>query len=333
MAHNLNFNKGRYSFASAIQPAWHGLGQILDHRMTAAEAIENANLSFEVEKRPIYTSMEDLKTEQIQVYNRLDVDTHFATIRTDTNEVLGVVGSKYEVVQNKDCFSFFDSIVEEGAAIFETAGVLGKGEKIFLTAKLPEDLIIGNDVIEQYLFLTSSHDGSGAITAAFTPTRIVCANTLKIALGRTTREVNIKHTLNAKIQLAEAATLMQIVTRKGAELEKKMNRFARVRIDDNTLMNLLKECFKPTDLQMEDASKWVSIRAEEVMNYHATHDSQLTRECKGTLYGFVNAVTGFYQNVKTYKSSETKLKSLLDGSAGRHGAKALQLAENYLVMS
>ena len=330
MAHNLNFNNGRYSFASAIEPAWHGLGQILDQRMTAKEAIENANLSFEVEKRPLYTSVEEINSSEIKVYNRLDVATHFATVRTDTNEVLGVVGNKYEVVQNRDCFAFFDSIVEEGAAIYETAGVLGKGEVIFITAKLPDNLIIGNDVIEQYLFLTSSHDGSGAITAAFTPTRIVCANTLKIALGKTSREVSIKHTLNAKVQLAMAANLMNIVTKKGKDLESLFNRFAKVRIDDTIFMHLLKECFKPTDTQIEDASKFVSIRAEEVLNYHHTHETQQGRECKGTLYGFVNAVTGFYQNQKSYKTEEAKLKSLIDGRAGSHGVKALDLATHYL---
>ena len=86
-----------------------------------------------------------------------------------------MVGKDYQVVQNRDAFSFFDSIVEGEGILYETAGALGKGERLFVTAKLPNYIWVGNDdLIEKYLFLTTSHDGFGAITAAFTPVRLVC---------------------------------------------------------------------------------------------------------------------------------------------------------------
>lgn len=98
-------------------------------------------------------------------------------MRTDNGAVLGVVGKDYQIVQNRDAFLFFDSIVGGDGIMYEIAGALGKGERIFITAKLPGYIEVGNnDLIEKYLFLTTSHDGSGSITAAFTPVRIVCAN-------------------------------------------------------------------------------------------------------------------------------------------------------------
>ncbi|HEY9340845.1 MAG TPA: DUF932 domain-containing protein [Hanamia sp.] len=131
--------------------------------------------------------------------------------RTDTETVLGVVGKDYEVVQNIDAFSFFDAIVGGDGIFYETAGALGKGERIFITAKLPDYIKVGNDdLIEQYLFLTTSHDGSGSITAAFTPVRIVCNNTLNAALCKKSNAIKIRHTANAKERLEEAHKLMGI---------------------------------------------------------------------------------------------------------------------------
>jgi len=180
MGHNLNFNNGRYSFFSVKEKAWHGLGQIVEDYPTSAEAIRNAGLDYSVEKSPLFTKGSGIVqiADGIVIQDtEIEVPNYFANIRTDNNTVLGVVGKDYHIVQNKDAFTFFDSIVGGGSGIlYQTAGALGQGERIFITAKLPNYIRIGNsdDVIEKYIFLTTSHDGSGSITAAFTPIRIVC---------------------------------------------------------------------------------------------------------------------------------------------------------------
>ena len=183
MAHQINFNQRtrKHSFMSVKEKAWHGLGQIIDRYPTSSEAIQHAGLDYIVEKRPLFTydtashlgeGSDDILIPEITVPN------FFATVRADTERVLGVVGNDYEVVQNRDAFSFFDAIVGGGDGIlYETAGALGNGERVFITAKLPDYIRVGvKDWIEQYLFLTTSHDGLGSITAAFTPIRIVCNN-------------------------------------------------------------------------------------------------------------------------------------------------------------
>ena len=210
MAHNIHFNEqtDKHSFFSVKEKAWHGLGQIVDNYPTSAEAIRFAGLDYLVEKRPMLTvgKTSNLSQEPLQTaFREIRVPDYFATMHMDTEDILGVVGKDYEVVQNVDAFSFFDSIVGGDGIQFETAGALGKGERIFITAKLPDYMIIGkDDFIEQYLFLTTSHDGYGSITAAFTPVRIVCNNTLNAALRSCSNSIKIRHTANARERLDQA---------------------------------------------------------------------------------------------------------------------------------
>src|SRR6185312_4039210 len=159
----------------------------------------------------------------------------------DNHAVLGVVGKDYEIVQNVNAFEFFDAIVGCGDGIlYETAGALGKGERIFITAKLPGYIRVGKqDMIEQYLFLTSSHDGFGSITAAFTPIRIVCNNTLNAAMRNHSNSIKIRHTERAKERLEQAHLLMGISNRLSAELESIFNHWAKVRITDPDVRKLI----------------------------------------------------------------------------------------------
>jgi phage/plasmid-like protein (TIGR03299 family) len=186
MAHDLNFNEANndYSFFSVKEKAWHKLGKIVEQYPTSAEAIKFAGLDYTVEKRPLFTvtgeefTNSSINSDIIIPATPIKVPHYFATVRNDNNAVLGVVGKDYQVVQNMDAFAFFDAIVGGGDGIlYETAGALGKGERIFITAKLPGYIRVGkDDFIEQYLMLTTSHDGFGSITAAFTPVRVVCRN-------------------------------------------------------------------------------------------------------------------------------------------------------------
>jgi hypothetical protein len=133
MAHDLNFNakNNEYSFFSVKEKAWHGLGKIVEQYPTSAEAIKFAGLDYTVEKRPLFTYDSENHTgdpETDLLIPEIEVPNYFATIRTDTEQVLGVVGKDYEIVQNINAFEFFDAIVGGGDGIlYETAGALGKG--------------------------------------------------------------------------------------------------------------------------------------------------------------------------------------------------------------
>ncbi|PTQ93944.1 phage/plasmid-like protein (TIGR03299 family) [Mucilaginibacter yixingensis] len=149
MAHNLAINpqNNEYSFFSRKEKAWHGLGTIVEDYPSSAEALKFAGLDYTVEKWPLFA-----RDPQGHIADEQDVPDRFATVRTDNNAVLGTVGKEYEIIQNVDAFTFFDSVVGGEGILYETAGALGKGERIFITAKLPDYIRVGKgDCLEKYL--------------------------------------------------------------------------------------------------------------------------------------------------------------------------------------
>lgn len=348
MAHNISFNEktGRYSFFSVNQKAWHGLGQIVEQYPTSEEAIKHAGLDYEVIKNPLYTKGSDIieTTNGIEtINNELNVPKYFASIRTDNNAVLGVVGNDYHIVQNREAFNFFDSIVEgDEGILYETAGALGSGERIFITAKLPDYIRVGNgdDVTEKYIFLTTSHDGSGSITAAFTPVRIVCQNTLNASLRSMTNVVRIKHTSGAKQRIENAHKIMGLANTLSSQLEVIFNDWTKVKVSDREVRKLIQLALCPNketfDLLKKGAEDEISTVFKNVVQdafaYAMTSDSQQMDTTKGTLFGAYNAVTGYYQNVRNYKNDEAKLQSIvMGGTAQLKSQKAFELCTSFAV--
>jgi len=329
MAHNINRNKvtGKDAFFSVKEKAWHGLGQIVQDYPTSEEAIKFAGLDYEVRKEKLFIHPSN---------DYQEVESFFATIRTDTLQMLGVVGSRYEVMQNKSAFTFFDALVSDDSGIkYETAGALGNGERIFITAKMPDVIRIGRkDDIEEYIFLTTSHDGSGSIMAAFTPVRIVCNNTLNMALQNHSNAVYIKHTANAEQKLQEAARIISISHNTSEILESMFNKWAKVRINDVELLKLIQLAMSPTkevfkavatnDSAFEFSSKFEEV-CGQVFEYAMTSPTQQMETTAGTLFGAYNAVTGYYQNVKSYKTDDAKINSILYGTGLDRTKKAFEI--------
>lgn len=336
MAHNINFNEqtGKHAFFSAKQPAWHGLGTIVQDYPTSAQAIGFAGLDYTVAKAPLFAKGADPLVS-------FAVPDQYATMRTDNNAVFGVVGKDYQIVQNADAFAFFDAIVGGGDGImYETAGALGSGERIFITTKLPGYIRVGNgdDVTEKYIFLTTSHDGSGSITAAFTPVRIVCQNTLNAALRSASNVVRIRHTAGAKERLEQAHKVMGVADTLSVQLEGIFNNWAEVKIQDNDVKKLIKLALCPNketfDLLKKGAEDELSSvyknACEAAFDYAMADDTQVMQTTKGTLFGAYNAVTGYYQNVRSFKTGEDKVKSILLGGAAQiRGQKAFDLCRDF----
>jgi len=326
MAHNLNFNEqtGQHSFFSVQQKAWHGLGKIIQDYPSSAEAIRYAGLDYEVSKEDIYTICYNSDGQRMDFTKR--IKSHFATMRKDTGDVLGVVGKDYQIVQNRDAFSFFDSIVGGDGIQYETAGALGNGERIFITAKLPDYIKVGReDLIEQYLFLTTSHDGFGSITAAFTPVRIVCANTLHAALRSHSNAIKIRHTVNAKERLDQAHRVMGISNKLSTELETIFNHWATVRITDPEVRKLIQLAMVPNKEVLQnlnagkddDLSTCFKNMVDSVYHYAMNNPAQWLKTTEGTVFGAYNAVTGYFQHVRGYKDQEAKVKSLFFGGTAQ----------------
>lgn len=315
MAHLLNRTNGKWSFAST-QVAWHGLGQVVEKAMTSKEAIELANLDYTVDKRPAYM---EINGEYIQVPKKN------VTYRTDTNDAFGIVGDRYHIVQNTEAFEFFDAIVGQNEAIFETAGCLKKGEVVFITAKLPSYIAVKDDVVDNYLVLSSSHDGTRGIQVMFTPIRVVCNNTLSAAFGNSKYRVNISHTKNASQQLREAHEIMGISNLLSNELSEIYNTMAKTKINDAQLEKFFVDSL---DLSIDEKSGELSTRANNMIStlkeYYEIGPGQ--EQFTGTVWGAYNAVTGFFQNVREYKSNEDKMSQNIFGTLHTKNNKSLKLA-------
>lgn len=337
MADNINYSRftGTHSFVSAVEPAWHRKGTILPDKFTAEEAIKYANMGYEVGLAPVYAQF---STDKNDPNRGIKVDNFFATYRKDTREVFGIVGNRYEVVQNIDAFSFFDNIVGEKKAIYETAGVLGKGETIFLTAKLPGNIVLpGDDLVEKYLVFSMSHDGTKPITALFTPTRVVCANTLAIAFSNGSHKVTIKHTRSAHDRINEAAKLMNLVHKTSDATAEILNEMVKVRINDDQLGNYIKLIFLTKDeikrlaetgdhRKAEIPTRTIGVM-EQVYDFTLKGIGQDTLTTKGTLFGAYSGIAGWLFNRKEYKNDEIRLKNLIfEGTDYKLNSTAFDLA-------
>lgn len=372
MAHNINRTNGKDSFFSVKQKAWHGLGLVLDNCPTSEEAIKFAGLDYEVGLAKLYAQVGELGGfEKIPVdvndmlrvkdktnnsfYSRAkEIKDRFATYRKDTNIPFGIVGSRYEVIQNVEAFNFFDDIVGKGEAIYETAGALGKGETIFITAKMPDFIKVKKEDIEKYLLLTMSHDGTSSITAMFTPVRVVCNNTLSAALERGGNKVTIRHTKSAKEKLAAAAQILGIANQLTIELGEVFNIMSNIDFDnsfhrENCRKSYISQVLLTSQelklLAMADnITNWYGIdnnnqyvlstrkrnMLEEVEKYTLEGCGQQTETTEGTLYGLYNGITGYFQNVKSFNNAEDKFASNIMGANSIIMEKSLNVALNYL---
>jgi len=208
MAHELDTTatgEARMAYNQNNGTPWHRLGQAHLGYMTAQEVMEKTFCDFEVVKRKVFVQDSGVGADATMK----EVPGSMATVRTDTEDVLGIVGDNYNVLQNRDAFKFFDPIVDRKEAIYDSAGVLRGGRTIWLSAKLPDSVVLpGDDVIDMYLMFANSHDATSAVRAMFTPVRVVCQNTLNMATYTGCREVRIRHDSSLEDNLREATAIM-----------------------------------------------------------------------------------------------------------------------------
>jgi phage/plasmid-like protein (TIGR03299 family) len=178
MAHEIDMTREGGAAFYAFKPAWHGLGMVLDYTPTADVAIEKAGLDWQVELAKVQYVLPTIAGMRYAT-----AEGKFVTYRADTGAALGVVGDDYTPLQNREAFAALSTVLEEAGLVYESAGSLKGGRKIWLLARDPQDILIGIDAVRKYYLLTTAHDGSAMTRILPTGTRVVCANTLAIALN------------------------------------------------------------------------------------------------------------------------------------------------------
>jgi len=243
-------------------------------------------------------------------------------------KVLGVVSQQYTPLQNREAFAFFDPIVGDGAAIYHTAGVLGDGQRIWILAKLPDDIRVKNgDISHKFLLLTNSHDGESAVMMKFTPIRVVCQNTLMMALGQG-RTIRVEHTKNVQERLREAQDLLGIIRYEFAEIERDFNEMAQVQMDDDRLGDYLGLIFpNPTDPRDRRGAERAA--RHRFWSKHFFNNGKGNREygVQDTLWAAYNGVTEYIDHRETTQTDDRRLRSLWFGNACSIKARAFRVAK------
>ncbi|MDK2965362.1 DUF932 domain-containing protein [Lacrimispora sp.] len=274
---------------------WHGLGKMVMEAPTSGEALNLAGLDWQVIQKSIKTD------------DGIPVPGFKANIRDLDERVLGVVTDRYKVVQNNEAFSFTDDLLGEGVT-YETAGSLQDGRRTWILAKLPHRYIISGDEVTPYLVFMNSHDGTGAIKAAMTPIRVVCNNTLNLALERAKRIWSTNHTGNIRGKMDDARNTLLYADLYMGELGKEIDNLNRIKLSDRQVYEYIDELFPLVDNPTEQQRKNLMQMKEDVkIRYFDAPDLQNTGK---NAYRFINAVSDFATHAKPLRERANYKESL-----------------------
>ena len=288
---------------SVREKPWHGLGKIVMTAPTSKDALRLAGLDWNVVQEPIYTEFNEV------------VEGYKANVRDSDRKVLGVVSDRYKVVQNADAFSFTDELLGKGVR-YETAGSLQEGRKVWLLARLPREYIIGGERISPYLVFSNTHDGSGSVKVAVTPVRVVCNNTLNLALDTASRSFSMVHTGNIQDKIQEAKDTLFMAESYmdclGAEFEQ-LRRQKMTDAQVKEFMELLLPIEKDsTQIQSKNILR---LREDLKKRYYDAPDLQ---KVGNNAYRFINAVSDFATHAKplrrTANYNENLFARTIDGN-------------------
>ena len=257
---------------------WHGLGTMVAEAPNSKDALRLAGLNWKVLQEPVYTENEEL----IQGYK--------ANVRDTDRKVLGVVTDRYKVIQNEEAFAFTDTLLGEGVR-YETAGSLQEGRRVWMLARLPREFIIGGERISLYMVFSNTHDGSGAVKTALTPIRVVCNNTLNLALRTAKRSWSMIHTGDISGKIEEAKNTLLLADEYMTALGQEFENLRKIKLSEKQVLDYIKSLLPMEEnyslLQKRGVEK---LRADMKMRYFDAPD---LKDVGNNGYRFVNAVSDF----------------------------------------
>lgn len=303
-------------------PPWHRKGKPVRGLATASDCIREAGLDWGVGKIPL----------RLDDTSGLPLPGRMATVRTDLQpndhqRILGIVGEEYRPLQNWEAFGFFDTIVGQGAAIYETAGAIDNGKRIWLLAKLPTTIEpVKDDVVQPYLLLANSHDGSLMVHIKFTPIRVVCQNTLAMALvEKDGRRVAIRHDRALRRNLDDAAALLGLVTSTVQKTQSAWKRMAERGLAEAEALRYFQSVFGGQPSEGQDR-RITGLKQAALENFESRSNRDLG--IQGTLWAAYNAAT--WSVDWSRNSSKDRVDDLCLGEGAQMKERALQEAEKLL---
>ena len=292
-----------YMFSGRGNVPWHGIGAVLDGELSSDEAIREARLTWTVEQKPVYA-----ESDRAQA-----IPGYVANVRSDTNEVLGIVSERYHVAQNKDVFAFADDLIGNGRVpcTYETAGSLFNGRRVFMLVNMPKGRIV-EDEYHPYLCLSNAHDGSACLQVLLTGIRVVCNNTLSAALHTARRKISIRHLSFMERRKDEVLMAMGAASKYFRDLEAFASMLAGRKVNIGKVLDRLfpaSACVSKRQLksnaETKELIKSLLKRKDDLQNF------------KGTAWGVYSAIADYRSNAepkrKTSTYADRKMATFLDG--------------------
>ena len=291
---------------------WHGLGTRVEEALNSQDALHYSGLDWLVNQEPLMT--ETFK----------DVPGFRANVRSDNGKILGIVGDKYKVVQNHEAFAFTDALIGEGVR-YETAGSLNGGRKVWMLARLPERYRLMDEEVDPFIVFTNSHDGSGAIRVAPTPVRVVCQNTLNLALTTAKRSWSMMHTSGVQAKLDEAHDALFKADFYMKALQNEAERLSMQMVSDRQVLKWIDELLpleeSASEKQMLNIAR---LRNDLTRRYFDAPDLVLLPK---NGWRFINAVSDFATHAQPIRETKSYQQNLFAKTIEGHPVidKAMRL--------
>lgn len=287
-------------FSTRVAP-WHGLGQIIQEAPDSAAAIVAAGLDWEVAQHPIFV-------------DGSEVPLYRANVRTDSGTVLGIVTDRYTIVQNKEAFSFADALVGGGEVKYETAGALREGRQVWMLAKMNREYDILGDKIDPYLCFVNSHDGTGAVRVLMTPIRVVCQNTLNMAIRGAQRSWSTTHVGDIAAKMSQAQTTLGLAEQYMVRLNEEANKLVDIKLSPSTIQEIVHTLLPIKERTTERAAKTIQYKRDGIMKALVASDIS---KFNGTGWAVINAVSDFVGHAeparKTASFQENNFSRVING--------------------
>ncbi len=282
---------------------WHGLGTKVEDAPTSVDALRLAGLDWNVMQESIFTETGDA------------IAGYRVNIRDRDRKVLGVVSDRYKIIQNREAFAFTDTLLGYGVR-YETAGSLQEGKRVWLLARLPREYIIAGEQISPYLVFSNSHDGSGAVRVALTPIRVVCNNTLNLALATASRSWSMIHKGNVKDKMQEAKNTLFMAEAYMESLGEEFERLRGMKVTDSQVAEYVERLLPLEKDATETREKNTLKLREDILRRY--YDAPDLRGVGNNAYRFINAVSDFATHVqplrRTANYNENLFARTMDGN-------------------
>lgn len=324
MAHDLSIRKdGTVEMAYTGELPWHGLGVSVAGAMTSQEALQAASLDWDVLSRPVYHPLEDGKMEKVKGYHAL--------LRGDSGAVLHVAKTSYVPLQNREAFQFADRILDSGDAKFVTVGALSGGRRIWLLAELQKcNVMVAGDEIKPYFMLYNSHDGSSMVRGILTPVRVVCQNTVSMALdgARAGEGFQLRHTKNVLENADEARRALGLIRKNFDDMTQRLEPLAKKSFTDGELKAYVNEMLPVAQSAGDRAMASAKERRETAVRFAHEGRGNDREGVRGTWWAAYNGMTELIDHSGAWRSDEGRMKDLVFGNRASLKSKALALAEH-----